>query len=179
MKKERNISLILLIALISLSFLGTIAYLSSISLAKNTWKVAEVSNEVKETFKNKIKENVKIKNTGDIPTYIRAKIVVSYEDSEGVILTEKPVLNSDYSLTLSNSSNWLYNANDGFYYYTLPVEANEETDILIRECKELTQNNNKILTVDIISQSIQASPTSAVEDSWNVVVSNNRLTFGS
>ena len=179
MKKERNIPLILLIGLISFGFLGTIAYLSSISLAKNTWKVAKVSNEVKETFHNKIKENVSIKNTGDIPTYVRAKIVISYEDNDGIILDDEPVLNTDYSLTLSNSTNWIYNANDGFYYYKNIVNPNTETDILIRECKELTTNTDKVLTVDIISQNIQANPTSAVEEAWNVVVSNNILTLGS
>ena len=59
------------------------------------------------------------------------------------------------------------------------VNPNTETDILIRECKELTTNTDKVLTVDIISQNIQANPTSAVEEAWNVVVSNNILTLGS
>ena len=176
MKKKRNVIIIASIVLL-IAISTTIAFISRTSTIDNSFTVGTVSNVVEETFENGVKEDVSIKNTGNVDSYIRAFILISYKDANDVILTDTPVANTDYSITMSNSTNWLYSSTDGFYYYKLPVSPNQNTDILIEECRELQSHNDKILNVDIISESIQATPTSAVTEAWGVSVVNNNISL--
>ncbi len=176
MKKKRNLIIILSILLL-ITVSTTIAFLSKKNNINNDFIVGTVSTQVDETFENNIKEDVSIKNTGNVDAYIRAFILISYKDEDGVILTDTPIANTDYSMTISNSTNWVYSNTDGFYYYKLPVEPNSNTDILIDECRELQSHNDKILNVDIITESIQANPTTAVEEAWGVSITNNELSL--
>ena len=176
MKKKRNLIIILSILLL-ITVSTTIAFLSKKNNINNDFIVGTVSTQVDETFENNIKEDVSIKNTGNVDSYIRAFILISYKDEDGVILTDTPILNTDYSMTISNSTNWIYSNTDGFYYYKLPVEPNNNTDILIDECRELQSHNGKILNVDIITESIQATPADAVEEAWGVSITNNELSL--
>ena len=176
MKKKRNLIIILSILLL-ITVSTTIAFLSKKNNINNDFIVGTVSTQVDETFENNIKEDVSIKNTGNVDSYIRAFILISYKDEDGVILTDTPILNTDYSMTISNSTNWIYSNTDGFYYYKLPVEPNNNTDILIDECRKLQSHNGKILNVDIITESIQATPADAVEEAWGVSITNNELSL--
>ena len=176
MKKKRNLIIILSILLL-ITVSTTIAFLSKKSTIDNNFILGTVSTQVDETFENNVKEDVSIKNTGNVDSYIRAFILISYKDEDGVILTDTPILNTDYSMTISNSTNWIYSNTDGFYYYKLPVEPNNNTDILIDECRELQSHNGKILNVDIITESIQATPADAVEEAWGVSITNNELSL--
>ena len=176
MKKKRNLIIILSILLL-ITVSTTIAFLSKKATIDNSFILGTVSTQVDETFENNVKEDVSIKNTGNVDSYIRAFILISYKDEDGVILTDTPILNTDYSMTISNSTNWIYSNTDGFYYYKLPVEPNNNTDILIDECRELQSHNGKILNVDIITESIQATPADAVEEAWGVSITNNVLSL--
>ena len=176
MKKKRNLIIILSILLL-ITVSTTIAFLSKKSTIDNNFILGTVSTQVDETFENNVKEDVSIKNTGNVDSYIRAFILISYKDEDGVILTDTPILNTDYSMTISNSTNWIYSNTDGFYYYKLPVEPNNNTDILIDECRKLQSHNGKILNVDIITESIQATPADAVEEAWGVSITNNELSL--
>ena len=176
MKKKRNLIIILSILLL-ITVSTTIAFLSKKSTIDNSFIIGTVSTQVDETFENKVKEDVSIKNTGNVDSYIRAFILISYKDDNDVILTDTPILNTDYSISMSNSTNWIYSNNDGFYYYKLPVEPNNNTDILIDECRELQPHNDKILNVDIITESIQANPATAVTEAWGVSITNNELSL--
>ncbi|MBQ6323624.1 MAG: hypothetical protein IJI22_02195 [Bacilli bacterium] len=174
---KKQLIIITSIVLLFAATMTTIAYLTKSSLAANEFEIGRVSNQIEEKFQNNIKEDVKVKNTGNVPSYVRAAIIVSFKDENGVILYEKPVKDVDYELTLSTSSNWLYK--DGYYYYKLPVEANASTDILIKKCIELGTHTNKTLDVTIISQTIQANPEEAVEEAWNVNVENHNINLES
>lgn len=156
----------------------TIAYLANESTIDNSFIPGVVRSNVNEEFNNIVKRNVSIKNNGNVKEYIRVFINVYYKNSSGVVLSDVPVKDVDYSLTLSSSTNWLYNSSDGFYYYKMPVDPNTDTDILITECTELINHMGKIFNVDILSQSIQAEPESAVSFSWGVTTNNGNIVIG-
>ena len=181
LKKSVKKSLIIICSLILIFSTAslTIAYLMKNNNIDNEFILGTVSTSVEETFENNIKKDVSIKNTGNVNSYIRASIIISYKDSNNVILPDIPVENTDYSIDFSQSPNWIYSSNDGFYYYKLPVEPNSNTDILIDECKQLKEYQDKTFNVDIVTESIQAEPSSAVIEAWDVNITNNILSLKS
>ena len=176
MKKKMFIIISILLIVTTISF--TISFLIKKSSVNNEFVLGKVSSEIIETFDkdNNIKSNVFVKNTGNVSTYIRVALTFSWVDSDGNILFEEPNLGTDYIIDMSNSSSWIY-GNDGFYYYILPVDAGGNTDNLIDMCKPITLYHDKNFVLDITAQSIQANPVSAVIESWNVNVINNRIVF--
>ena len=167
-KKYKNnlftqITIILLFCLVT----GTIAYMIKQSSITNEFIMGEVKTQIIENFdsNNKTKKDVNIKNIGNVPAYIRATIVISWKDNEGKVLGEIPEENVDYSIKFSESSNWI-KEEDGYYYYKKQIEPKESTEILIEECKQLKEYDNKILEVTIANQAIQAQPTKAMNEAW-------------
>lgn len=155
---------------------ATLAYLSHQSGLTNQFQIAKVSTGIDEEFNGTTKSNVKVENTGDVPAYIRAAVIIGWEDAEGnpLIDEEAPKEDTDYTIEMNlNSSSaegeWVL-ASDGYYYYTMPVEGKDATDILIKECidKKLDDHKKagKHLVVDIAAQSIQAEPAAAILDAW-------------
>ncbi len=153
---------------------GTLAFLlDTADPVVNTFEPSEVPIEVHEDIKNGYKENVQIKNTGNVDAYIRAKVLVNWIDSEGNIVPSVP---QEYTRTentemFAKNTGWVYYDEDGFYYYIRKVGSNESTDILIGECKMFydgTDEPQYRLQVDIIAQSIQAEPSSVVETEWGI-----------
>ena len=163
------LSTILLICGVSV----TISFLQLSSQKTNDFEKGIVTNTITETFENNVKTDVSVKNTGNVTSYIRASIIISYKNSEDVVLSEEPIANTDYKLELSSSQNWLYSQDDGYYYYKLPVDANVSTDVLINRCTELNPKTGQTFNVDIVSQTIQATPKEAVEEAWPVTIDNN------
>lgn len=150
----------------------TISYLTSDSSLENTFTIASVQPEVEETFTNDVKSNVYVKNNGDIPVYIRAKIMIYYQATNGDILGDIPVEEIDYSIEYPEDlGKYWIQADDGFYYYKGIVGINNKskTTNLINKCTELDPDSNKHLVVDIITEAIQANPQEAVEDAWIAV----------
>ena len=164
--------------ILTLGISTSVAYIYKVSNKTNTFETGSASSRVVETFNDLIKSNVYIRNDGNIKEYVRVFIDIYYKDDDGTILFETPVENIDYSITMSSSSNWLYNSNDNFYYYKMPLGENTNTDILISECKELKTHQGKVLNVDIHSQVIQAEPEDAVISSWGVNISNGDIVLG-
>lgn len=152
---------------------ATLAYLSHQSGLTNQFQIAEVSTKIEETFDGvNTKTDVSVQNTGDVPAYIRAAVIIRWEDAEGnpLIDEEAPKEYIDYTIdmnlnSLSDEGEWVL-ASDGYYYYTMPVKGGEKTDILIDECKAIYKSPDKYLVVDIAAQSIQAEPAAAVLDAW-------------
>lgn len=149
----------------------TISYLSSGSSLQNQFKIASVDPEVIETFEDNVKSNVYVQNKGDIPVYIRAKIMIYYQDTNGYILGDEiPIMARDYTLIFANdlNVNWIQ-ATDGFYYYKNKVNAEGQTAKLIESCKEMNPSDDRKLVVDIVAEAIQANPKDAVEDAWKAI----------
>ena len=103
------------------------------------------------------KRNVQIKNTGDTDAYIRVAVVVNWSKADGkTVLAQKPVLGTDYTLTLKENSGWTLGS-DGYYYYGSSVEPDELTEILIDKVLQKTDSpNGYYLSVEIVASAIQA-----------------------
>ena len=183
--------LVSLLLIIGVTISGTLAYIVADSgPVKNTFTPSEVTTEVVETVLGKTKSDVQIKNTGDTTAYIRAAVVVTWQDEAGNILGEKPVEGTDYTIEYADvaqqgADRWIEGA-DGFYYWTSPVLSEDEnandctTGVLINSCEAKT---NKVistvegavtyhLAVEVIGSGIQSVPTTVVTEEWDSCVSN-------
>lgn len=174
-------SLVLVVSLLALLLAvagGTLAWLTAQDSVSNTFTPAHVTCDVEENFNGTTKSDVKIKNTSDIPVYIRASIIVTWKDSEGNVYGQKPA-SSDYDMKMAANSGWVLGT-DGYYYYTSPVAVGSTTGTLISSCTEVAGKapaENYRLSVEIIAEAIQSQPDRAVADAWNVTVSNGALSF--
>lgn len=173
-------SLVLVVSLLALLLVvagGTLAWLTAQDSVSNTFTPAHVTCDVEETFNGTAKSNVSIKNTSDIPVYIRASIIVTWKDSDGNVYGQKPVAGTDYTMTMANDSKWV--PNGGYYYYTSPVAVGATTGTLISSCTvkagATPPGDDYKLSVEIIAEAIQSQPDRAVEDAWGVTVSNGML----
>ena len=154
---------------------GTLAWLTAQDSVTNTFSPAYVTCKVEETFNGTEKTNVQIKNTSDIPAYIRAYIVVTWKDADDAddnVYGKLPVEGTDYTMTMSSGTAWK-KGSDGYYYYTSPVAADDTTGVLISSCTEKTEKApaGYRLSVEIIAEAIQSVPTTTVGDVWGSVAS--------
>lgn len=155
---------------------GTLAWLTAQDSVTNTFSPAHVTCTVEESFNGTEKSNVQIKNTSDIPAYIRAYIVVTWKDADDAddnVYGELPVEGTDYTMEIPTNTDWVQGS-DGYYYYTRPVAVGDTTGTLISECK-LTEKVVKPvgydLSVEIIAEAIQSVPTTTVVGVWGPVAS--------
>lgn len=160
------------VAALLTGFVGsTVAYLfTSTEEIENKFTPSSVTSEIEEDFDGNVKSDVKVKNTGDIPAYIRAKYVVTWQDDEGNVYGQLPVAGEDYSITLTLDG-WDVGS-DGYYYWTSSVPVGDTTGILIDVCKPLkaAPAEGYTLSVEILAEAIQAEPSSVVAEAWGVTV---------
>lgn len=183
---RRNKKLILLISVVAILILAltagtTLAWLKASSgPVVNTFEPARVTSQVEEKTDKGIKSEVKIKNTSNIDTYIRATVVINWVDKDGNVAAQKPVAGTDYTISYASDTGW-WQGNDGYYYYSSavkPADKNNDglTGILINSCQLKAGANvpdGYSLSVEIIADAIQSVPTRAVEGSWPVEVNAN------
>ena len=155
---------------------GTLAWLTAQDSVNNTFTPAHVTCDVVEEFKDGIKSDVKIKNTSDIPAYIRAYIVVTWKDSTGNVYGKLPVAGTDYEMSINTNKGWTQK--DGYWYCNTAVASGGFSPVLIDSC---TSNNsapddNYKLSVEIIAEAIQSSPAEAVGTAWGVTISEGSVT---
>ena len=145
---------------------GTLAYLiDKTTPVTNTFTPAEVSCSVQETFDGTTKSNVCIQNGDQVKAYIRAAIVVTWQDADGNDSAQAPVEGTDYS-AITPESGW-EKYTDGYYYYTQPLEPDGKTTNLIPNCQALKAGpESYTLSVEILAQAIQAEPITAASEAW-------------
>lgn len=170
-KTKSKVSLLLasLLVILSMTVFGSLSYLISSSSVTNTFTPGTVTPGVEEEFDGTTKENVKIRNEGNSPAYIRAAIVISWVNEDGDILAVAPVSegdNANYQISL-NTSDWIKIGE--YYYHVNPVDAEEATAVLINRCSPIANKVDGYLSVEILAQSIQTEPASAVEEAWKAV----------
>ena len=164
-----NKTAVLLLAVILLAgaVIGTtVAYLTTnTDSIANNFTYANVTCEVKESFDGNTKSNVQIKNTSNIPAYIRATYVVYWTDAAGNVVTTVPTEYS-YSMSGSKTAPWVVGT-DGYYYYPTPVQPGDATTGSLVECTWTHPNDPEyFLHVEIIASAIQSDPVSAVQEAW-------------
>ena len=176
-KQSLAIKLVIcLILLLMISVGGTIAFVvTHTSEIRNTFTESVVKCEVDETFENNVKSNVSIKNTGDTTAYIRAFVNVTWMNESGQVASVSPK-STDYMIEYSTSG-WL-KGSDGYYYYSLPVQPNDKTAVLINSCELLetaSAPDGYYLSVEIVCSAIQSTPVSVVSDIWHVQLSGDEI----
>lgn len=190
MTKRKQIMALLAGILLLAGVAGTFAWLSVTGVLVNEFGFGSVTPSVQETLSGNVKSDVKAKNTGTAPAYIRAAVDIYWQDGNGARLWEEPQAdtdsqaNPDYKIVWSDSlrdasgansaSSWV-KASDGFYYWTSPVAPNMETGVLIASVTELKTTKGRNLVVDISTQAVQATPDEAVHDAWGCTVDSGVL----
>jgi hypothetical protein len=184
-KRKRIIALLVGVILLA-GTAGTLAWLSVTGVLVNQFGIGSVTPSVQETLNGNVKSDVKAKNTGTAPAYIRAAVDIYWQDQDGARLwdepKEEPKGEADYEIAWSvadaSGANSAYNwvkASDGFYYWTSPVAPGAETGVLINRVTELKATEGRNLVVDISTQAVQATPDEAVRDAWGCSVENDVL----
>lgn len=154
----------LLAVLLLASITGTIVYIQVHSHISNSFTVAKLSIELNETFDGKDKTNVTVKNTGDVPAYLRAAIVVNWKDTDGTVISANE---SEYSMAMGPE--WVQGA-DSYWYCKKPTDARQPSPALIVSCKPTVVKADQRLSVEILIQGVQAEPATAVEELWDATV---------
>lgn len=165
--------LVSLLLLLTVTVGGTLAFLlDSSGPITNVFTPSQVTTKVDESFNGSVKSNVRIRNTGDTAAWIRAAVVITWQDADGNVYGKAPVANEDYTISYDLVSGW-EKGDDGFYYWTKPVAATSEgeasyTGILISQCKPFEDKvpEGYYLTVEILGSGIQSKPADAFETAW-------------
>ena len=161
---------------------GTLAYLSDRSLTVvNTFLPGQVPPEIGEEFNGLVKENVRVKNQGNVPAYVRCAVIVSWKDAQGDMAPEVPVKDVDYTLQFSDEG---WKKQGGYYYCLQEIGPGEETPVLIREVKQISCPKGYALVVEILSQTIQADGLDVegrkpILLAWGVDITDGTLIVGS
>ena len=160
----KSVALLISVLLIVCIAMGTtIAFLmDDTETLDNTFTPSNVTTIVVEDFDGTTKSDVQIQNTGNTDAWIRAAVLVTWQDAEGSIYGKMPVADDDYIIEWGDEG-WLLGT-DGFYYWNMPVAANDgTTGNLIDSCtndKTITVGENTYyLTVEIIGSGIQCKPS--------------------
>lgn len=164
----RKTALILSLCLIFALAVGTTFALLKASTApvENTFTAAKSGTDIVEKLDGSQKKSIVVKNTGTAVSYVRVKLVMNWVDGDGNVSAE-PV-----NITPSITDNWFLK--DGIYYYKMPVAAKGETTNLLQT--PITQDAAPVgyhLEVTVLAESIQAAPSTAVQQSWGVGVDSN------
>ena len=156
--KKASALTIAIILILVMAIGGTVAFLvTHTDQIVNTFQPTDVSCEINEKFNddNTVKTSAVVENTGKIPAYIRVAVVANTVDAEGNITGAADVSNK------LASSDWT-NVGD-YYYYNGVVQPNEKTGNLLAEGIDLNG-----IQVTILASAIQAEPTNAVAEAWDV-----------
>lgn len=179
LKRLNKSRLVLLIASLSLLLMLAVGATLALLLDKtdsitNTFTPTKVDGEITEEFEGNVKNNVQVKNNGDIDAYIRAYVVVTWQNYKGEVYPTAPVEGTDYTVSYPENSGW-FKHNDGFYYYTEKVASGASTGILLTDCKPVEGKapDGYHLVVEILSSAIQADPDVAIRDAWDMNVDEN------
>lgn len=180
-KQERRVSALALVCIICCLVSGlTLAYLvTSTDALVNVFDVPNFDTGISEDFSDgQVKNDVKIQNTGDVDAYVRVMVVVTWVKDKSEIYPQIPVENTDYKITWTTDSAWV-KGKDGYWYYTKPIAPNAETAVLFTDCEPAEGKaapDGYSLSVEILSQSIQAVPAEAVEEAWKISISEGKVT---
>ena len=137
---------------------GTVAYLvTHTDPVVNTFTPGEVSCQVEEKFEgNNVKTEAVVKNTGNVPAYIRVAVVANTIDAQGNI-TGMATLEG-----WLNETDWTKSGD--FYYYKGVVQPGDVTaNLLTVDGIDLTG-----IQVTILASAIQSMPDDAVNEAWKM-----------
>lgn len=175
------------VMLLTLCASGVYAWFSQQDAVRNTFIKGEVAPVIEEEFKDDdtVKNNVYVSiPVGCIDVYVRAQVNIYWQDGQGTVLWDVPVLDTgandgDYSITWGTiadspsgaAGQWVRGA-DGFYYWTAPLtlkvaDANKTANLIENVTVLKSYDDGRQLVVDIAAQSIESARPEAFSSSWS------------
>lgn len=165
--KKTFLTLVCCLTILSAAATGTLAYYHDSSAPlTNTFFPGRVETQVEEDLDGDVKSNVRLKNTGNTPAYIRAFFLLSWKAEDGSVHFRDPE-----GVQLQLGDGWV-KAIDGFYYWPAPVPPGGETDPLILTCDP----GNSVapagfsLNLEVVGSALQSDPPRAVLENWGSAV---------
>lgn len=166
----RKTALILSLCLIFALAVGTTFALlkANTDPVTNTFTAAKSDIKIDEDVTGGQKKSIIVQNTGTAVSYVRVKLVMNWVDESGNVSATPVGITVDY-----DNTKWF--EQDGIYYYKMPVAANggETTNLLKDPITQGTAPEGYHLEVTVLAESIQAAPSTAVQQSWGVGVDSN------
>jgi hypothetical protein len=110
----------------------------------------------------------------DYPVYVRVNLIVTWQDSDGNIYGQQPLLDTDYTLEY-NEADWTL-SDDGYFYCNSAIAGGDTTPLLIGENQKLKQIKSAptgyTMHVEVVAETIQAVGTTesgitAEDDAWS------------
>lgn len=129
--------------------------------------IAEVSAPVVDAVEKTSIYTVSSSNSSTMPSFIRCAVVVNWIDSKNNIWAVPPTEGTDYSISYSDTQVQKL----GDYYYYLGAIAPEYNFPII--VKQLQDKVGYTLHVQILAESIQSVPNTAVQTAWGVIYDGN------
>lgn len=162
--------------LLALAIGGTVAWLTTKADGiTNKFIPSSVTCEVHEDFNGTVKSNVNVENTGDIPAYIRVRLVSYRTNDEGQHIGGTADI-PDFT----PGEGWVKSGD--YYYYTKPVDPERMPDVdLISSISSITLESYTDVdgghqSIDVMAEAIQSVPAAAVGQAWGVSISWNDVT---
>lgn len=175
-KRKKYISAGLVLLAVSLAAVCavTIAYMFSKSAATvNEFEKATVSCVVVEEFDGTEKSRVAVKNTSNIPAYLRVRLVSYWVNDKNEIMAKPSAMPQ-----FVTAQGWLPQGNNT-YCYTKKVDPKESTPNLLAEGVIVTREEDGLLQViEVFADAVQGDPSKTVEESWKVTVDKNGVIIG-
>ena len=186
MKKQIKLRLAIIAILVMLTIPAVMAYMYfKTNNIDNIFVPANVTCDVIEDYDGEVKSSIKVQNTGNIDAYIRLKVYTYWVNSKGNVVgrTPNPTLSFAY-----NENDWIQSGN--MYYCKKPIQVNGLTpellktgsSIILDHIEEYVTNNGTTVkyeykqVVEIVAEGIQSNPDEAAMESWNVVITDGKIT---
>ena len=178
MSKFRNKRIYIVVALLlcAASVSASFAIFSSWKTAENNLYVGHNEIEIEEEFEppselkqdTQFKKEVKVRNTGNVPCYVR--VFADFSDSEVRDVAEFSADGEtfmsvgDYQAAIRERG-WAYDPDTGYYYYTVPVQPGDATPVLFHSVQVHFERESDIREFRIIvsAESIQTADEDGVE----------------
>lgn len=178
-KRKLKPLLVSLVVLATVSIGVTTAYMiSSSEPVVNSFDIGDVSCQVVEEYQDSVKSNVNVTNTGNVPAFIRVRLVTYRVDDQGNHIggtAEIP------AFTLGEG--WVLH--EGYYYYKYQVEpgSTPEANLIGGEgiaLKEYFDTDGGKQVVEVLAEAVQSqgkddNGASPVELAWGIESQDGRL----
>lgn len=114
-----------------------------------------------------------VRNTGNIPALLRAKVVINWIDGEGSVLAEAP---EGAVLTIGEISGWTQfpadpekpeGIDDGYWYYNGIAEPDAVCAFL-----GTVKAEGGTARVTVLAEALQATPAEAAAEAWGMAFSD-------
>lgn len=157
-----------LVLVLGLAIGGTVAYLvTNTSAITNTFTPASVPNTPVEKFDSTTKTSIQVENEGNIAAYVRVKLVTYRVDDNGSRIGGAATIP-----TFTPANGWFEKG--GYYYYPTAVEPESTSPNLLPtggiKLQQYTDADGGKQVIEVLTESIQAQPTSVVTSTWGVTL---------